>query len=525
MSLSLNEAEELILKFVEKFRKEAHSNYKPSTRQTISMSSLLSTMYFKKGYLTREDIVRVAIVTTPPPYQEKALKIMSKIVFGTEKLETKPLLSIPKFLPLPIFPLSLLSIPLGLYNLFKPVSKWFKFHKNPQSLMKEKGRYHWSSQATSSLASRLFNKIKEKERLTKRIGLELSSIEKGQVKGVKPRKIRVSGKVTLRKHGVHLGSFLKRKAQNTKSVISLLTSKRRSKIKTIKSNYVKRDKISKVNSPSLEAGPGENLLREWYELRDMLPRKLRKEVKEEVKETLIEWINVYIKPLIGSSKLGVLPSHMVKPCSSYDLLEYVDLEETIESLLSKCKRLTEITYDDLMIRVPERGNNAVVLLLDASGSMGGGKLATMVFSTITLLNVFSKDEVALAIFESDVFRVKEIDGKVEMNEIIDTLLDLEPLGGTCVSRALLWAEEQFDKSLSDTYLLFLLSDLAFYDYREAEFILHRMINNNIRVFVLVPIFSYNIAMASSLEKLGINIIEMRNWKDILTLLLDSTLPM
>lgn len=157
--------------------------------------------------------------------------------------------------------------------------------------------------------------------------------------------------------------------------------------------------------------------------------------------------------------------------------------------------------------------------------MGGGKLATMVFSTITLLNVFSKDEVALAIFESDVFRVKEIDGKVEMNEIIDTLLDLEPLGGTCVSRALLWAEEQFDKSLSDTYLLFLLSDLAFYDYREAEFILHRMINNNIRVFVLVPIFSYNIAMASSLEKLGINIIEMRNWKDILTLLLDSTLPM
>jgi len=474
------------------------------------MSSLLSTIYFKRGRLTIDDLIKVAVSTTPPPYQEEALRVASKIVYGSKEAKPKSAPHIP--IPPLALPFMLLSIPLGL---FKLANKWFNFGKS----LRWKGASHRRNRETKRFNGGMSKTVSQKAVAQK------SEIREVEVKGrvTSPNTdARKSRKLALKKHPI------KSRRPSLRSFKSLFTSlkhsnaeSRKSKRSLIERKGVRRDKSS---LPSLDAGPGENLLRDWYELRDALPRRAREEMKEIVKEVLTEWVDVRAKSLIGTNRVGVLPSHVVKPCDSHDLLEYVDLEETIENLLSKCKRLTEITYEDLMVRVPERGNNSIVLLLDASGSMAGEKLVTMATSTIMILKVFSKDEIALAVFESDIFRVKEIDERVELDEIVDMLLDLEPLGGTCVSRALLWAEEQFEKSLSNTKILVLLSDLAFYDYREAEFVLRRMIENDVRVFVLVPKLSYNVIVASFLKKLGAIIIEAKSWREAISLLLERIYP-
>jgi len=526
MQLSLEDANKFVLDFVSEFRKKTFSRHRPSTRQAISMSSLLSTIYFKRGYLTIDDLIKVAVITTPPPYQEEALRVALKVTSKSKEekhVASQPLPALPTLaFPLSIILPMLLSLPAMVHKFMRKV--WSKVSSLNETLNTtlsiRKGATTFNEKAHMTrgrLASTLRNA--RASGTTTRLYYE----HKRVTKCIKDHGTTAySGKSLSFKRGAALSTKLTDRMRDSKSLVDSLKHKVMAKVRMSKRKLSRELKVKGAyrmsDAPSLNAGPGENLLREWYELKHYLPAKVRRELKEIVRETLIEYINVYTKLLTGTNKIGVLPSHAVKPCESPDLLEYVDLEETIENLLSKCKRLTEITYDDLMMRVPERGNNAIVLLLDASGSMSGEKLVIMTISAAIMLRMFSEDEVAFAIFESDVFRVKDIDERVDLNEVIDELLELESLGGTCVSRALLWAEEQFERSTSDTRILVLLSDLAFYDVGEAEYVLNRMISNNIKGFAIVPRLSYNIMMASSIERLGVTIIEVNDWKDAVSYL-------
>ena len=46
-------------------------------------------------------------------------------------------------------------------------------------------------------------------------------------------------------------------------------------------------------------------------------------------------------------------------------------------------------------------------------------------------------------------------------------------------------------------------------------------NNDVKVFIIVPKLSYNIVVASSLEKLGAIIVEVDNWRDVISFLLQE----
>jgi len=262
----------------------------------------------------------------------------------------------------------------------------------------------------------------------------------------------------------------------------------------------------------------DQLLRRWSELRQRLRRG---ELSDEDVEELVELIDVRARMVAGSAGRGALPSHSVRPCLDPEELEYVDVEETIEGLISKCKRLEEVTYEDLMVRAPERGRIAVALLLDASGSMGGGKLATMSVAAAVLLRALRECDVALAVFESDVYRVKEVGEDVDMREVVRALLGLEPMGGTCASRALLWAEEQLHEVGSGARALILLSDLALYDASEAEFVVGRMVRDGVAALAVVPRRSYDVATAHRLELAGLSVLEASGWREAASLALEQ----
>ncbi len=275
---------------------------------------------------------------------------------------------------------------------------------------------------------------------------------------------------------------------------------------------------------SLSAGPGENLLKEWYRSRKKIDSMMRHIVKRYVKEVLLDVGRGYAVSKFGGLEGGPLPSFMLKPYEPGDDPSLVDLEESIENILAQGKIPKYLRYEDLLMREEERGKIAIVLLNDISGSMAGEKLFYMSICSLMLLYAFRREDLAVAFFESDTYKVKNIDENINIEDIADELLDLEAFGGTCVSRALLWAEEQFNKTKAKAKALVLLSDCAFYDYEEALALTTRLKRMNTLIFVVTPKWSYEENIVKALRSIGTVVVHVNNLEelpDILTTITNS----
>ena len=96
--------------------------------------------------------------------------------------------------------------------------------------------------------------------------------------------------------------------------------------------------------------------------------------------------------------------------------------------------------------------------------MSGEELATCAMATVMLIGRMAPNEVAIAFFESDTHVVKTFDQDSDLDQVADTLLDLQATGGTCADAALKWAVEQFVEHPSADHLtLFLMSDFCFFE--------------------------------------------------------------
>jgi hypothetical protein len=91
-----------IPEFIERMRESRECPEKPSPRQTINMGKLLLPMYMRRGCLTFEDILHVAVVTSHVDCQKAAERIAVEILVSAEsgdlekdkKLEGDELLSL-----------------------------------------------------------------------------------------------------------------------------------------------------------------------------------------------------------------------------------------------------------------------------------------------------------------------------------------------------------------------------------------------------------------------------------------------
>ncbi|TFG02859.1 MAG: VWA domain-containing protein [Promethearchaeota archaeon] len=265
----------------------------------------------------------------------------------------------------------------------------------------------------------------------------------------------------------------------------------------------------------LGAGSGENLLKQWYMHRKNLTPHAKEKVKELAKKMLIELGIFYSRARLGSSVSGPIPINIVRPFAIGDDFENVDLEETINNILEKGKKLDHINYDDFFVYETAKGQRSACFELDISGSMSGEKLASMAISTTMLVYGMKKDELAITFFESDTHILKEMDEKIDLENLADELLMVSARGGTRIQKALEWARRQFkEKSGSREKLNVLFTDAEIYDLKQAMEELRIFRSMGIDFVLVVPETSFNLEDAKKIVKIaGGQLLTIKDWNE------------
>ncbi len=272
----------------------------------------------------------------------------------------------------------------------------------------------------------------------------------------------------------------------------------------------------------LQAGSGENLLKQWFIHRDKLPSVAKEKVKALAKKMLIELGIYYSRSRLGSSVSGPIPINVVRPFIIGDDFENVDLEETLYNILEKGKKLSHINYEDFFVFETAKGLRSACFELDISGSMSGEKLAYMSICISMLIYGLRKDELAITFFESNTHVLKELREKVDLEKIADELLSVTAKGGTRLQAALEWARKQFkEKSNSREKLNVLFTDAEIYDLREAVEELRIFRSLGIDFILVCPELQYNLKEAEKMVKIaGGQLLTINNWEDFPKLISD-----
>jgi Mg-chelatase subunit ChlD len=265
----------------------------------------------------------------------------------------------------------------------------------------------------------------------------------------------------------------------------------------------------------LGAGSGENLLKQWFIHRKNLPPTAKEKVKELAKKMLIELGIFYSRARLGSSVSGPIPINIVRPFTVGDDFENVDLDETINNILEKGKKIDHIDYDDFFVYETAKGLRSACIELDISGSMTGDKLAYMSICMTMLCYGMRKDELALTFFESDTHVLKEMDEKIDLEKLADELLSITARGGTRIQKALEWARRQFkEKSGAREKLNILFTDAEIYDLKQSLEELRIFRSMGIDFILVVPETSFNLEDANKIVKIaGGRLLTIKNYEE------------
>ncbi|MGV9171069.1 MAG: hypothetical protein ACOC35_00695, partial [Promethearchaeia archaeon] len=160
-------------------------------------------------------------------------------------------------------------------------------------------------------------------------------------------------------------------------------------------------KAQRKVAESLNAGSGENLLKQWFYHRRKVPSHVMDFVKSLCKDALIKIALNIISNQRGSGEKGLIPTNKLRTFIQGDDLDLIDLDATIENIIMQGKSLDMISTEDLLVRKTEKGRVSICFLLDISGSMSGQKLAACSIAVMVLIGSLRADEVAICFFESD----------------------------------------------------------------------------------------------------------------------------
>ncbi len=212
---------------------------------------------------------------------------------------------------------------------------------------------------------------------------------------------------------------------------------------------------------SLSAGPGDNLLLQWFSHRHNIPVKVKEFVRNLVKDALIKIALNMISNQRGSGEKGLIPTNKLRIFIEGDDMDLIDIDASIENIVMQGKSLDLVTSDDLMVKESEKGRVSICFLLDISGSMGGMKLAACSIAVMVLIGSLRADEVGICFFESNTHVVKEFGDDKDLEDVADELMDLTARGGTRVQAALKWGAEQLEQTNVEMKVCFLLTDCMF----------------------------------------------------------------
>jgi hypothetical protein len=212
----------------------------------------------------------------------------------------------------------------------------------------------------------------------------------------------------------------------------------------------------------------------------------------------------YARQIMGSSMLGgIQQSTTVRPFRIGDDPELIDLEETIDSLLSEGRyNFDVLNPEDFLISETYHGHRAFFWALDKSGSMDSPeKLGMLSISVMAGLYGVQKDDFGVVLFDSTTHVVKRIsDHGVSPEKVATDLLEVTASGGTGGAKSLSLALEDFDDSRAKEKILLFNTDMYLSDQKRCEELAELLKQRGVKLIVLVPKTSYNIDASEKLVK-------------------------
>jgi len=254
----------------------------------------------------------------------------------------------------------------------------------------------------------------------------------------------------------------------------------------------------------LLAGPATNIIRIWYAYRDELPLELKQKLHDIAGRLLIDLGMRYARQTMGSSMLGgIQESTTVRPFRIGDDMDLIDLEETIDFLLSQGRTdFGIVETSDFLVSETYMGHRAFFWALDKSGSMDSPKkLGMLAISVMAGLYGIRKDDFGVVLFDSSTYVVKDIaDRNVSVEKVASDLLEVKAGGGTGGQESMKIALRNFQDTRAKEKIFIFGTDMYLSDQQMCEDLAERMKPLGIKMIVLVPTHEHNKEAASSLVK-------------------------
>jgi hypothetical protein len=131
------------------------------------------------------------------------------------------------------------------------------------------------------------------------------------------------------------------------------------------------------------------------------------------------------------------------------------LDRTIESMIEG----QPLSYEQIFVLDRKKRKKAVVLMMDASGSMQGANLSMAATAVAALaMNLDHRDEYAVVLFSEKVHIFKGIDQARHLDQVISGVLDILPEGRTNIGLGLSAGLQQIHRSGVDDRFGILLTD-------------------------------------------------------------------
>ncbi|GEM_PF-1222372 len=268
-------------------------------------------------------------------------------------------------------------------------------------------------------------------------------------------------------------------------------------------------------------GPGDDLFRDWIE-RFRCDKEYRRKVSGMADKILLKSLSNCGHTSLLKEDFGVFEGERLDYFQAGDDFDLIDFDESIQNIVTHRRRVSEVTYEDFIVRERRGQKKAVVFLEDISASMGEAIHFCKLFSVV-LLYCLRKHELSLAFFESGPYVIKEFFEKKPLDEVIESVLATRTLFGTMGGNVMRWAREQLGRVEGRYFerVCIVLSDMGFFDMERVAEEMRSMRESGVKVILLLPptlIYRSNVqaAMKARPEVVGIDGRSMESFSEAMS---------
>jgi len=256
----------------------------------------------------------------------------------------------------------------------------------------------------------------------------------------------------------------------------------------------------------LLGGPATNIVRMWFAYRDEVPEEVNTRLREIAKKLLIDLGQRFARQTMGTSMLGGLQeSSTIRPYRIGDETDLIDLEETIDCLLSQGRTsLQTLSPEDFLINEMYQGHRAFFWALDKSGSMDSSeKLGMLAIAVMAGVFAVQRDDFGVVLFDNETHIVKRMDDRrASIDKVVADLLDVRAGGGTGARTSIALALASFKQTRAKERILMLSTDMYLSDLQTCEELARDLKQQDIKLIIIVPRISYDSEGADSLARAG-----------------------